>query len=100
MFCGTPSYMSPEVVLKQEYEGLPSDIWSCGVLLYTMLCGTFPFKGSGDRDLYKRITKGTYYVPDFVSEDAKRLLSKMLVLEPSKRATARELLVDKWLNTA
>lgn len=45
MFCGTPSYMGPEIVNKKEYTGPPADIWALGVLLYALLCGTFPFKG-------------------------------------------------------
>ena len=43
-FCGTPSYMPPEIVQKKEYIGSPVDIWSLGILLFTMLCGTFPFR--------------------------------------------------------
>ena len=45
MFCGTPSYMAPEIVSKQDYNGKFVDIWALGILLYTMLCGKFPFKG-------------------------------------------------------
>lgn len=45
MFCGTPSYMAPEIVNKLEYRGPPADIWALGVLLYVFLTGTFPFKG-------------------------------------------------------
>ena len=45
MFCGTPSYMAPEIVSKQEYNGKFVDFWAMGILLFTMLCGTFPFKG-------------------------------------------------------
>jgi serine/threonine protein kinase len=43
-FCGTPSYMAPEIVLKQEYFGTPTDIWACGVLLYALFCGALPFR--------------------------------------------------------
>ena len=45
-FCGTPSYMAPEICSKREYLGQGVDIWSCGILLYALLCGHFPFKGS------------------------------------------------------
>ena len=44
LFCGTPSYMSPEIVSKQESFGPPSDIWAAGVVLYVLLTGTYPFK--------------------------------------------------------
>lgn len=56
MFCGTPSYMSPEIVNKREYRGCPADVWALGVLLYAILCGTFPFKGSTDKELYTKIS--------------------------------------------
>ena len=52
IFCGTPSYMSPEIVRKHEYDGKPVDMWALGVLLYVMLTGTFPFRGVSEQDLY------------------------------------------------
>jgi len=45
MFCGTPSYMAPQIVSKVEYAGPPADIWATGVLLYALLNGCFPFRG-------------------------------------------------------
>lgn len=55
MFCGTPSYMSPEIVSRIEYRGDKADIWALGVVLFALLQGFFPFKGSSDSDLYKKI---------------------------------------------
>lgn len=55
IYCGTPSYMSPEIVTKKEFAACKADIWACGVLLYAMLSGAYPFKGRDDRDLYRKI---------------------------------------------
>ena len=57
IFCGTPSYMAPEIVSKSEYSGPPADIWALGVLLYALLCGKFPFRGQNDKELYNNIQK-------------------------------------------
>ena len=58
VFCGTPSYMSPEIVSKKEYYGNSADIWACGVLLYVLLQGCFPFKSSFEKDLFRKIQRG------------------------------------------
>ena len=55
MFCGTPSYMAPEIVRRDEYAGPPADVWASGVLLYALTNGCFPFRGGTDKELYRRI---------------------------------------------
>ena len=55
IFCGTPSYMAPELVRKHEYDGRQVDMWALGVLLYALLTGTFPFRGANETELYGKI---------------------------------------------
>jgi len=55
IFCGTSSYMAPEIVRKSEYDGFKGDMWALGVLLYVLLTGRFPFKAKTEKELYTRI---------------------------------------------
>ena len=55
VFCGTPSYMSPEIVSKREYSGPSADIWACGIILFVLLTGTVPFKAQTEKDLFRKI---------------------------------------------
>ena len=64
IFCGTPSYMSPEIVSKKDYSGPQADAWALGVVLYVFLTGHFPFKAPSDRELYRKISKGVFSFPD------------------------------------
>ena len=91
--------MAPEIVLKKEYLGSPTDIWATGILLFALLCGQFPFKGTCDKDLYHKIARGMYNAPDHLSHDTRLFLNRILVVEPSKRATATQLLEDPWLKS-
>ena len=63
IFCGTPSYMGPEIVNKTEYCGPPADIWALGVLLFTILSGCFPYRGATDKELYDKISRAAYKLP-------------------------------------
>lgn len=65
--CGTPAYVSPEIIRKERYEKFASDIWSLGVLLFVMVTGEFPFMAMSWEDLKLVILSGDYYFPDFLS---------------------------------
>ena len=67
IFCGTPSYMAPEIVSKKEYAGPPADIWALGVLLYALLNGCFPYRGQTDAELYKKICRADCYMHEHMS---------------------------------
>ena len=100
MFCGTPSYMAPEIVSRLEYYGPPADIWACGVLLFSLLNGFFPFKGQTDAELYRRIQRGMFkLIRSDLSDDCLNLLKEMLNVNQDARMTANELLQENWFMT-
>ena len=55
VFCGTPSYMSPEIAANKSYDGMASDMWAAGVLLFAMLFGYLPFEAANEKELLKKI---------------------------------------------
>jgi 5'-AMP-activated protein kinase catalytic alpha subunit len=65
--CGSPCYAAPEMIASKKYNGLEVDIWSCGVILFAMVCGYLPFEDSNTSQLYKKILSGEYILPNFVS---------------------------------
>ena len=77
--CGTPAYIAPEIIRDQGYEGFYADLWSLGVLLYVMISGTFPFTADNLQDLNNAILSGVYYFPNFLSNPAMDLISRLLV---------------------
>ncbi|XP_011503255.1 PREDICTED: probable serine/threonine-protein kinase DDB_G0277165 [Ceratosolen solmsi marchali] len=91
---GSPAYISPDVLCGKPYLGKPSDMWALGVVLYTMLYGQFPFYDSSPTQLFSKIKAASYYVPNDgrVSEGTVSIITKLLVLQPSKRLTAVQVL--------
>lgn len=104
--CGSPCYAAPELVISEGmYVGSAVDIWSCGVILYAMLCGYLPFDddpanpdGDNINLLYKYILNTELAFPDYVSSEARDLLQKMLVPNPANRCTMDTIMQHPWLS--
>ncbi|CAE7484110.1 CPK2 [Symbiodinium natans] len=96
---GTPYYVAPQV-LHGKYDN-SCDLWSCGVIMYTMLCGYPPFYGKTDQEVLSKVRKGVYqFEPKYwrhISQDAKKLIGMLLKFEPESRYTAEEALQDVWI---
>lgn len=89
--CGSPCYASPEMILGKQYNGLSSDLWSCGVVLYCMLVGKLPFDDEDIKVLYRKIITGSYWVPDYLSPQCNHFLNHLLEINPDKRMTIHEI---------
>ncbi|KAG2221230.1 hypothetical protein INT45_013941 [Circinella minor] len=96
--CGSPNYAAPEVISGRLYAGPEVDVWSCGVILYVMLCGRLPFDDEYIPTLFKKINGGIYTMPSFLSPETKYLLTSMLVVDPLKRITIQEIRQNPWFN--
>ncbi|KDE08255.1 CAMK/CAMKL/AMPK protein kinase [Microbotryum lychnidis-dioicae p1A1 Lamole] len=94
--CGSPNYAAPEVISGKLYAGPEIDIWSCGVILYVMLCGRLPFDDDHIPLLFKKINGGIFSLPPFLSSDARSLLSRMLLVDSNKRIKLHEIRQLPW----
>jgi carbon catabolite-derepressing protein kinase len=125
--CGSPNYAAPEVIQGKLYAGPEIDIWSCGVILYVMLCGRLPFDDEYIPTLFNKINSrpsfsfplpcfsvqsqaypkhlsfplpdGVYILPTYLSPETKYLLSQMLIVDPVKRITITEIRSLLWFQT-
>eukprot|EP00047_Mylnosiga_fluctuans_P000520 m.194689 g.194689 ORF g.194689 m.194689 type:complete len:322 (-) comp10075_c2_seq37:87-1052(-) len=98
--CGTPAYVAPEVFDAKPY-GLTADMWAAGIIIYIMLCGFEPFAEDSDEAMFTRILSCTYSFPspswDLISQNAKDLVSKLIVLDPAARLSAAGALKHPWV---
>ncbi|KAF8398115.1 hypothetical protein HHK36_017040 [Tetracentron sinense] len=94
--CGSPNYASPEVISGQLYAGPEVDIWSCGVILYALLCGTLPFDDDNLPGLYKKIKSGIYTLPNNLSLGARDLIIRILTVDPVRRISIPEIRRHPW----
>ncbi|KAE8607523.1 hypothetical protein XENTR_v10011203 [Xenopus tropicalis] len=97
-FCGSPPYAAPELFQGKKYDGPEVDVWSLGVILYTLVSGSLPFDGQNLKELRERVLRGKYRIPFYMSTDCENLLKKFLILNPAKRGTLEQIMRDRWMN--
>ncbi|OMJ76924.1 hypothetical protein SteCoe_23590 [Stentor coeruleus] len=92
--CGTPNYIAPEILEGRTGHSYEVDVWSFGVLMYTMLIGKPPFETNDVKTTYKRIKMNAYTFPESVniSDEAKDLISRILVTDPAERPTIDDMM--------
>lgn len=96
--CGSPYYAAPEMLQGNEYSGICVDIWSCGIILFVMLCGFLPFDADTHLNLYKKIINGKFVMPNYLSKLAKDFIGKILVTNPKKRFKTSQIKAHPWFN--
>lgn len=103
--CGSPCYAAPEVCLKlmkmiegKKYNGLMVDIWSCGVILFAIICGYLPFEDTNTGHLYKKILSGKFEPPKHLSSIGLDIIKRILDVNPSTRCKIEELKKHQWYN--
>uniref|UniRef100_A0A671Q5R0 non-specific serine/threonine protein kinase n=1 Tax=Sinocyclocheilus anshuiensis TaxID=1608454 RepID=A0A671Q5R0_9TELE len=97
-FCGSPPYAAPELFQGKKYDGPEVDVWSLGVILYTLVSGSLPFDGQNLKELRERVLRGKYRIPFYMSTDCENLLKKFLILNPTKRGSLDQIMKDRWMN--
>ncbi|URE42083.1 cbl-interacting protein kinase [Musa troglodytarum] len=94
--CGTPAYVAPEILRCRGYDGAKADLWSCGVILFVLLAGFLPFQDESLTRMYRKVFKAEYEVPPWFSGEARRLVSRLLVVDPGKRVSIPAIMQLPW----
>uniref|UniRef100_A0A2I3HBA8 non-specific serine/threonine protein kinase n=1 Tax=Nomascus leucogenys TaxID=61853 RepID=A0A2I3HBA8_NOMLE len=98
-FCGSPPYAAPELFQGKKYDGPEVDVWSLGVILYTLVSEAAPMYFTKlKEELRERVLRGKYRIPFYMSTDCENLLKRFLVLNPIKRGTLEQIMKDRWIN--
>ena len=98
--CGTPNYIAPEVLEGKAGHSYEVDVWSLGVIIYTLLVGKPPFETADVKTTYRRIKMNAYTFPESVqlSDMSKSLITRVLVSDPLRRPTLDEILAHEFFN--
>ena len=99
-FCGSPCYCAPECLCRVQYDGRISDIWSLGVILFSMVTGEHPWNISNTSHMLRQILKGSYIMPSYLSNDCKELIAGMLNINSKDRFSMENIVNHKWLKNA
>lgn len=97
--CGSLAYSAPEILLGDSYDAPKVDVWSLGVILYMLVCGHAPFQEANDSETLTMIMDCKYTIPPYVSDECRRMITRMLIRDPEKRATLEEMASDPWLTS-
>jgi serine/threonine protein kinase len=94
--CGTPHYVSPEVLKEQPYNGFIADAWSCGIVLFVMLAGYLPFDDENMNSLFNKIERGEFRLSRQFTEGASKVISALLTVDPAQRMTIDDVIKNEW----
>jgi len=97
-FLGTPFYAAPEILDRTSYNGAATDIRACGVTLFTMVTGHYPFHAENIETLVLLVKNIDLKYPEYLSPELRRLFEKIFILDPEKRATINDIQNDEWFN--
>ena len=87
------------MIAGKRYNGLPADIWSCGVVLFAMICGYLPFEDPNTTALYKKIMAGDFSIPKFVSPLAREMMHGILTTDPERRFKLKDIRAHGWFRS-
>ena len=101
-FCGSPHYASPEIISNEPYNGIKSDIWSCGIILYALVTGKLPFDEENDniRKLFNKIRFEPAKIPKSIPGECRDLMRSLLTINPEKRITIEKIKQHSWYKSA
>ena len=98
--CGSPCYAAPELIKGLEYMGPKADLWSAGVVLYTLVCGHLPFEDNNTQSLYQKILSADYKFTCYLSREVRNLIENILVPDPELRYGLKQITSNSWFKNA